>query len=148
MGARCVEAAPGQQQVANDSVAQVPLQSRNAAESWDQAETQLGKAETRHLVGNNQIADQGQFEASAKGDSVHGCDGSERSGIDGVEDAVNALQKVAYPGNSVRFFHLLGALKEFAQIGAGTEPRRQGAVDDQRMRLPRHSVECTCKSLE
>ena len=40
------------------------------AESGNQAQTQFRKAETRHFVGDDQIANQGKFKPAAEGYSV------------------------------------------------------------------------------
>src|SRR5262249_50372219 len=56
-----IEAAASQNQVANHSISQVTFEPRNSAETWNQAETQLGKTKTCRLVGNNQIAYQRQL---------------------------------------------------------------------------------------
>ena len=61
-----IEASAGKQQVAHNGIAQIALQARNSAEAGDQSQAQFGKTEARHLVGDDQVADQRQLESSAE----------------------------------------------------------------------------------
>src|SRR5207344_1989032 len=63
---RSVDAPSGQKKIADKRISQVPLQAWNAAEAWNQAEAQLGKRKTRHLVGHNNVAGKREFEATAE----------------------------------------------------------------------------------
>ena len=135
-----VEAPPREQQVANDTIAQIALQARDSAESGDQSQAQFRKTESRHLVRDDEIAHQRQLETSTEGHSLHSRNRGQRRAIDRVQHAVNAFQKVAHPGHRLRFLHLMRALIEFPKIRTRTEARFQGAVNDKRMGLPRHAA--------
>ena len=130
-----VKTAAGQQQVAHDRIAQIPLQARDSAESRNQSQPQFRKTKTRHLVGNDQIADQRQFKPSAKGHAVNGGNGGQRRGIDAIQHAVNAFQKIAHALEQPRLFPSSATLVKLAQISPGAEPGLQLAVDDESMRL-------------
>src|SRR5216684_6225521 len=93
--ARGVDAASGEKQIAQEGVAEVSLEARDAAKAWDQAQAQLRKSEARHLVGNDDVAGERQLESAAEADAVNGGDGDERCGIDGVEYGVDALDELA-----------------------------------------------------
>src|SRR5713226_6329073 len=93
--ARGVDAASGEKQIADEGVAEVALEARDAAKAWDQAQAQLRKSEARHLVGNDDVAGERQLESAAEADAVNGGDGDERCGIDGVEYGVDALDELA-----------------------------------------------------
>ena len=75
LGFSDIEAAAGKQQIAYHGVAQIPLQARDPAETRDQAQAQLGEGKASRLVGDDQIANQSQFEAAAEGDAVDSGDG-------------------------------------------------------------------------
>src|SRR5215467_9960827 len=67
-----VKAASGKDQVAHHSISQVSFKPRNAAKSWKDAKPKLRKAEACRLVGNDEVANQRQFQTAAEDDSVHG----------------------------------------------------------------------------
>src|SRR5690242_11171162 len=75
---RRIEASSGKQQVAHHGIAEIALQAGNTAESGDQAQTQFGKAETRHFVGDDQVANQSKLEPSAKSYAVDRGDRGQR----------------------------------------------------------------------
>ena len=83
--------------------------------------SQFGKAETRHLVGDDEIANQGQLEPAAEGYSVDSGDGGQRRSIDRVHDFVDAFQKFPHAARRRLLIHSLRAVVELAQIGAGAE---------------------------
>ena len=66
MRARGVEAASGEQQIADERIAQVAFKPRNAAETGNQTQPQFGKAKARELVGDDEVADEREFKAAAK----------------------------------------------------------------------------------
>ena len=141
MRARCVNAAASQQKITNHRIPEVPLQPRNSAETRHQAQAQLGKGETRHLVGDDQIAYQRQFEAPAERHPVDGSNRGQRRGVDGVQHAMDALQKVAHACKGLGLLHLLRTTIELAEVGPGTEAGLHGAVHDQGMGMPGQSLE-------
>src|SRR5258708_991682 len=96
MRARGIDAAAGEKQIADERVAQIALEAGDAAEAGDQAEAQLGEGEARHLVGDDDVAGEGQLEAATKADAVNGGDSNERRGVDGVEHTVDALEELTH----------------------------------------------------
>src|SRR3954464_1752673 len=70
-----VETSSGQEQVANDTVAEIALQARDSAESGNEAEPEFGKRKAGEFVREYKIAHQSQFETSAERHSVNGSDG-------------------------------------------------------------------------
>src|SRR5205814_4925941 len=74
LGLRRVKTSSRKNQVANNGVAQITLESRNAAEAWNETEPQFRKAEAGSLVSHDQIANQGQFKASSENDAMHSSD--------------------------------------------------------------------------
>src|ERR1700686_5196233 len=93
---RSVYAAPGEQQITDKSVTQIALQSRYAAKSRYQSQPQFGKCKSRHLVGDDNVAGQRQFQPAAKTNSVHCRNSYKRRCVDGVQYRVNAFQKLAH----------------------------------------------------
>jgi len=91
LGACGVDAAASQQKIADEGVAEIALQARDAAEAGDEAEAQLGKCEARHFIGHDDVASEGEFEAAAEAHTVNGSDGREWRGVDGIEGGVNAF---------------------------------------------------------
>src|SRR4029077_6343283 len=59
--ARGVDAAAGEKQIAHEGVAEVTFESWYAAKAGDQAETQFGKGEARHFVGDDDVARKGEL---------------------------------------------------------------------------------------
>jgi hypothetical protein len=59
----------------------------------------------------------------------------QRSRIYPIQDAVYALQKIAYAAGGLGPPHGFGPLVKLSQIGAGAETALQFAVDDQSMRV-------------
>src|SRR5581483_10776842 len=76
-----IDGAARQQQIANHRIPQIALQARDSAKSRHQAEAQLGKAEARHLVGDDEVAGQRQLEPAAESDAVDSGDGDQRGGV-------------------------------------------------------------------
>src|SRR5205823_1737272 len=91
-----VEAAAREQQVPDDRVTKIPLQSRNSPEPRNNSKSQLGKTETRGFVGDNHVARKSQLQASAENNSMYSRDGGQRGRIQRVHGVVNTLMKVSY----------------------------------------------------
>src|SRR5438132_1310535 len=96
--ARSVNAPPGKEEIADEGIAKVTFETRNAAETGDQAQAQFRKSEARHLVGDDNVASQGKFQATAEANSVNGSNGDKRRRVNGIQDGVNALEKIAHAG--------------------------------------------------
>ena len=77
-----VETSARQQQVANDRIPQIALQTRNSAETGNQSQPQFGKTKAGHLVGDDQIAYQRELKPSAKGHAMDRRNGGQRRRID------------------------------------------------------------------
>src|SRR5260370_6758607 len=82
--ASCVHSAPGEKQIPHECIAKIAFQARDTAEAGDESQTQLGEGEARHLVGDDDVASQGELKPSAKADAVNGGNGHERCGVDRV----------------------------------------------------------------
>ena len=119
LGFRGVEAAAGQQEIANYGVADVAFQARDAAEAGNQAEAKFGESKAGHLVGNDEIAYQGKLEAASKTDAVYGRHGCDWGGVDGVQYMMNTLKKLPGTTAGFRLCQLLHPFVKFAQVGAG-----------------------------
>ena len=126
-----VDASAGQQQVADQGVAQVPLESRNPAESGYKPQSQLGEAKPGRTVGHNHIAGQRQFEPSAEDNSLNSRHRGERDLVDPIEYPMDAFQEIANPGVSFRRAVRLQPGIELPEVGSGAEPRLHRAVDHQ-----------------
>src|SRR3984957_2518980 len=111
--------AAGEEQIADETVADVAPQARDSAEAGDETKSQLGKTEARHFVGDNEIAEDSKFEAAAHAQAVNGGKGNERSGINGIGHAVDALDKHSQAGDAFpgRKFHRV--VVELFQVAAG-----------------------------
>ena len=112
-----VKAATGQQQVAHHCIAYIPLQARDPSESRNQSQAQFRKTEAGHLVGNDQIANQSEFEPTAESHTVDGGNGGQGRRIDAIQHAMYPLQKLTHATNRLRLLHRLRALVQFPQIG-------------------------------
>ena len=143
-----IEAAPGEQQIAHYRIAQIPLQPWNPAESRNQPKPQFGKTESRHAVGNHNVANQRQFEPSAKGHPVHRRDRRQRRRIEHVHHRVDTLQELPYSAQGRIFFHLLPAPKQLAQIRARRKPGLQRRMNNQRVRIIRQQGQGRRKFLQ
>src|SRR4029077_8729554 len=66
LGLRRIEAAPGEQQIAHDCIADIALQTRDSTESGNQTQAQFREGKAGRFVGDDEIASEGQFESSAK----------------------------------------------------------------------------------
>ncbi len=97
-------------------VSQIALQPRNSAKSWYQSQTQLRKTKSRHLIRNNQIARERQFEAAAKRKPVHGRYGRERRFVESVHYRVDALDEISQAWKSLGCRQFLRKVKKLAQI--------------------------------
>src|SRR3984957_18562386 len=93
---RSVYAAAGEQQIAHEAVAQVAFQPWYSAKTRYQPQPQFGKCKSRHLVGDNNVADQGEFQSAAKTNSMHRRNGYKRRRVDSIQYRVNALQKLSH----------------------------------------------------
>src|ERR1700746_394711 len=90
-----LDGAASKEQIADETVADVAAETRNATESGDETEAKFGKTEARHFVGDDQIAEERQFEAAAHAQAVHDGKRDEWRGVDGVGNAMNTLDESA-----------------------------------------------------
>src|SRR5208282_4275717 len=118
---RRVDASAGEEQIANERVAEITLEAWNPAESGDQPKSKLGKTKARQLIGDDQITRERELESASKCDAVDRGDRRERCFVERVHDAMNAFEKVAYPNEPGRRSERLRLAVEFAQVGAGAE---------------------------
>src|SRR5262249_55852878 len=132
---RRVDAAARQQQIAHEGVAQVALQSRNAAETGDQPEAQFGKTEARQLVGDNQIAKQRKLEPAAERHAVNRRDRGQRRSVNRVRHTVDSIEEIADQRGGLVETDRFRAKVKLAQVGASAETGFHRAVNDQRMRF-------------
>src|SRR4029077_1919198 len=98
-----IDAAARQQEIADEAVAKIALQARNAPESRNESEAQFGESETGHLVSDHHIADESEFKPPAKTNSVDGGDGDKRNFVEPVEYGMNALEKFTDSGDAILF---------------------------------------------
>ena len=126
-----IDAPAGQQQVADQGVAQIPLESRNSAEPGDQPQPQFGEAEPGGTVGHDHIAGQRQLEPSSEDDSVYRRHRGQRDLVDPIEHPMDAFQKIANPGVSFLLVARLQPEIELSEVGPGAEPRLHRTVDHQ-----------------
>jgi len=90
-----VDAAAGEEEIANEAVAEIALEARNAAKAGNEAETKFGKSEAGHFIGDDDIADEREFESATETDTVNGGDGDERRIVEPIENRVDVLEKIA-----------------------------------------------------
>ncbi len=124
--------------IAHDGVAEIAAEARDAAEAGHEPEAQLREGEARALVGDDHVGRERQLEAPAEAEPVNRSDGRHGRGIEGVEHRVDAIEEVADFCLCPRFARGGGhaapeeAGVELAQVGAGAEALRLGAVEDHR----------------
>src|SRR5262249_55605817 len=116
---RCVHSAACEENIAHERVTGVALEPWNSTESWNEPEAELRKGEPCHLVGDDDVAHQRQFESASKANAVNRSDGNEGRCIDRVTDSVNALQEFARTSASLLRRSTDSSLIELAQIPAG-----------------------------
>src|SRR5258708_3483356 len=125
-----VDAPSSQKQVARERVTCVALQTGDAAETGDQTQPQLGKRETRHFVGDNNVAAERQLQAASEANAVDRGNRDERRGIDRVKHCMYAFQKLARTGEALFFGERGGRVIELAQVGPGRETMFARTGDD------------------
>jgi len=91
-----VHAASGEEQIADKGIAQIAFEAWNSTEARNEAEAEFRKSEARHFIGNNNVADKSQFEASAKTNSMNSGNGYERCVVNKIQNFVDAFQKSPY----------------------------------------------------
>src|SRR5258706_11094854 len=97
MSASRIDTAAGQQQVAHDGVSEISLQPWNAAKPGNQTQPQFRKTESSHLVGDDQVASQGELKAAPEDNTIHRCNRRYWKRIQRVDHAMNAIEEVAKP---------------------------------------------------
>src|ERR1051326_3143051 len=95
MSAGGVDTATGEQQIANETVAKVALETGNAPEAGNEAEAELREREASHFIGNDDVADESKFESAAETNAMNCGDGDEGSFVEPIQHSVNALEEVA-----------------------------------------------------
>src|SRR5215831_4065126 len=120
----------GKEQVADESVADLAPQARNAPEARDQAKPQLRKTEAGHLVGNDQIAAQRQFEPAAHAQAMHRGDGNKGRRVDRIQHLVDSLQEAPHTGGALAFRQRPCSFVQFFQVRAGAKSAGTGTGDD------------------
>ena len=93
--ASSVYGAARKQQISDDSIAKIAFQARNTAKTWYESQPQFGERESRHFVGNNDVASESEFEPAAQACAMNRRDGDKWSGVNRVDDRMNVLQKAA-----------------------------------------------------
>jgi len=94
------DGAAGEEQIADEAVANVAAEAWNSAEAGNEAEAQLGETEARHFVRDDEIAEESEFEAAAHTEAVNSSKRDERRGVDGIGHAVDALDEFSEAGNA------------------------------------------------
>src|SRR6185437_819249 len=87
LGLGDVKAAPGEQKVTDDGVPEIPLEPRNPAKTGNDSKTQFWKAEASRLVGDDQVAGEGQLKAASEHNSVHTGNGGQGGCVEDVHGA-------------------------------------------------------------
>src|SRR6266404_5501546 len=113
-----IDAAARQQEIADEAIAKIALQPRNASETRDESEAQFGESEAGHLVSDDHIADESEFETPAETNSVDGGDGDKRSFVEPVEDGMDVLEKFTDSGAAILFIQRNSSLIELAKISS------------------------------
>ncbi len=85
--------APGEEQITDKTVSDVAPETGNAAKAGNESQAQFGKAEAGHLIGNNQVANQREFQTSAHAQTMHRGECDERRVVNRIGHGVDALQK-------------------------------------------------------
>src|SRR5262249_35951919 len=109
------------QQVPDEPVAKVALEARYAAEAGDEAETEFGESEAGHLVGDDDVADESEFESATEADAMDGGYRNERRFIEPVENRVNVFDEVADTLRAKLWLEFNRAMIKLAQVGSGAE---------------------------
>src|SRR5256885_843851 len=94
--ARGIDAAAGEEQVSHKGVAQIPFETRNAAESGNQTQAQFRKSKARHFIRDDDVAGESQLEPAAKAHAMYRGNGHKGSGVNGIQNGVNAGEKFAH----------------------------------------------------
>jgi hypothetical protein len=124
------DGAAGEEQISDEAVADVAAKAGNAAETGDEAEAEFGETETRHFIGDDEIAEESEFEAAAHAQAVNGSEGDERSGIDSIGDAVDALDKGSQAGDAFLRRKFQGVAVKLFEVAADAETSGAGAGDN------------------
>ena len=126
------DCAAGEEQIADETVADVATEARNAAKAGDKTESKLGKAEARHFVGDDQIAEQRELEAPAHTQAVNGGERDEWRRVDGVGDAMNALDESAQAGDAFLWRKMQRVGVKLLQVASNAEATGASAGDNAR----------------
>jgi hypothetical protein len=128
--ARGVDTAAGEEQIADESIAQVAFEAGNAAPAGNETQAKFRKSEARHFVGHDDVASQGQLEAASKTNPMDRGNGDEGRGVSGVEHRMDALQKFAGTSEALFFGQRGSTAIELAQVGPGRETMFASAGND------------------
>src|ERR1700756_520891 len=148
MSTSSVYAAPGEEQVADKSVANIAFESRNTAKARNQAKTQFRKGEAGHFVGDDDVAGERQLEAAAKANAVDRGNSHEWRHIDPREHIVYALQKFPDASDALLLWKGLSGTVQLQKIGAGREPMLLRAGDDASRGIGWHTLNGVCELLQ
>src|SRR5258708_3095681 len=119
----CVHRSPREQQIPHKSIAKIALQSRDTSKAGNESQAQFRERKPRHLVGDNHVAGQGQFESSPETGTMHRGDRDKWRGIDRVQHSVDAFEKSAHARGAVFLRHCCRSRIEFAQISTSRKNR-------------------------
>jgi len=124
------DCAAREKQIADEAVANVAAETGNAAEAGDETEAKFGKAKARHFVGNDQIAEESEFQAASHAETVNGGESDKRRGVYGVCDFVDAFDEFSQARDAFLWRKIQRVVVKLFQIAADAEAAGAGAGDD------------------
>src|SRR5262249_36979789 len=116
-----IHAAASKEQVANETVAEGALESRDAAKARNKAEAPSGKREAGPFVRDDDVANERELQPAAETDTVNCCNRDEWCFVEPIENGVDMLQKIADTFSAYFRLQLDRALVKLAQIGSRAE---------------------------
>src|SRR5215472_16369897 len=123
MSTSCIKGTPRKQQIPDDRVAQVTLQTRYATESGYESKPQFRKGKACHFVSNNDVAGKGELESPTQASAVNRRNGDKRSRVKRVHDGMNAVQKTV---NSFQAFFFRNRCRLMVQLSQVPSRRKNG----------------------
>src|SRR5215472_8904595 len=123
MSTSCIKGTPRKQQIPDDRVAQVALQTRYATESGYESKPQFRKRKARHFVCNDDVAGKSELESAAEARAVNRRNGDKRSRVNRVHNGMNAVQKTV---NSFQAFFFRNRCRLTVQLSQVPSRRKNG----------------------
>jgi hypothetical protein len=124
------DGAAGEEQIADEAIADVAAETGYAAEAGNETEAKLWETEARHFVGDDQIAEESEFEAASHAEAVNGSEGDEGCGVDGIGHSVDSPDECSQAGNAFLWGEFQCVVVELFQIAADAEAARAGTGND------------------